>query len=112
MSFEPRSPATVENRTNTGRLRDRRLRFGALEEAMRAGAARVHDAFRDALVVEVRDLFAQDEVFEQRRLQRVLVIGDRDPLVGRQYTPGRIDADPVQRAIVALLPSVARLPVF
>jgi hypothetical protein len=49
----------------------------------------VHDALRDALVVEVRDLLAQDEILEQRGAalvgaQRVLVVGDRDPLVGRQ----------------------------
>ena len=48
------------------------------------------DALGDALVIEVRDLFAQDEIFEQRRaaragLQRVLVVGDRDALVGRQH---------------------------
>jgi hypothetical protein len=40
----------------------------------------VDDALGDALVVEVEDLLAQDEVFEQRRaalagLQRVLVVG-------------------------------------
>ena len=38
---------------------------------MRAGAARVHDALGDALVVEVGDLLAQDEVLEQRRAARV-----------------------------------------
>jgi len=27
----------------------------------------VHDAFRDSFVVEVRDLFPQNEIFEQRR---------------------------------------------
>ena len=41
----------------------------------------MHDALGDALVVEVRDLLAQDEVFEQRRpaqagLERILVVGD------------------------------------
>ena len=46
---------------------------------MRAGAARVNDALGDALVVEMRDLLAQDEVFKQRRpahaaLQGILVI--------------------------------------
>ena len=49
----------------------------------------MHDALGDALVVEVGDLLAQDEVFEQRRpaqpgLERVLVVGDRHALVGRQ----------------------------
>jgi hypothetical protein len=37
------------------------------EVAVRGRAARMHDALGNALVVEVRDLLAQDEVFEQRR---------------------------------------------
>jgi hypothetical protein len=50
-----------------------------LEVAVGAGAAGVHDALGDALVVEVGDLLAEDEVFEQGRaaqagLQRVLVV--------------------------------------
>ena len=102
MSVEPRSPATVEKRTNTGvRLpasanSDARVSFGqrlvALEVAVRAGAARVHDALGNALVIEVRDLLAQDEIFEQRGpaqagLQRVLVVGDRHALVGGEARP-------------------------
>ena len=56
---------------------------------MRRRAARVDDALGNALVVEVRDLLAQDEVFEQRRtaqpgLERVLVVGDRHALIGGQ----------------------------
>ena len=56
---------------------------------MRARAARVHDALRNALVIEVRDLFAQDEVFEQRRtaqarLERILVVRDGHALIGRE----------------------------
>ena len=56
---------------------------------MGAGAARVHDALRDALVVEVGDLLAEVEVLEQRRaalagLQRVLVVVDRNALVRRE----------------------------
>ena len=93
MSAEPRSPATVEKRTNTGVL-SRRLegrgarelgeRLVALEVAVGRRAARVHDALGDALVVEVGDLLAQDEVLEQRGpaqpgLQRVLVVGDGTP---------------------------------
>ena len=52
------------------------------------------DALGDALVVEVGDLLAQDEVFEQRRaaragLELVLVVGDRMPwLVVRWPSPG------------------------
>jgi hypothetical protein len=63
------------------------VRRVALEVAVRAGAARVHDALRDALVIEVRDLLAQHEVLEQRRpaqagLERALVVGDGHALVG------------------------------
>jgi hypothetical protein len=48
---------------------------------MRARSAGVDDAFGDTLVVEVEDLLAQDEVFQQRRAafpgaQAVLVVGD------------------------------------
>ncbi|MCW0414557.1 hypothetical protein NB689_000311 [Xanthomonas sacchari] len=64
-------------------------RLGQFEVAMCGAAARVHDAFGNALVIEVGDLFAQDEVFQQRRparggAQRVLVVGDRNALVGGQ----------------------------
>ena len=44
-----------------------RQRLVALEVAVRRRAARVHDALGNALVIEVGDLLAQDEVFEQRR---------------------------------------------
>ena len=64
-------------------------RLGQLEEAMRRRTARMHDALGDALMVEVGDFLAQDEVFKQRRpfrvrAQRVLVVGDRCAMVGRQ----------------------------
>jgi hypothetical protein len=47
------------------------------------------DAFRNPLMVEMEDLLAQNEIFQQRwpasaRLQAVLVGGDADTLVGRQ----------------------------
>ena len=45
-------------------------RLRQLEEAVRRRAARVDDALRDALVVEVVDLLAKDEVLEQRRAAR------------------------------------------
>ena len=50
------------------------------------------DALRDALVVEMGDLLAQQEVLEQRRptrvrLQRILVVGDDDTLIRRQQRP-------------------------
>ena len=49
--------------------------------------ARVNDAFGDALVIEVRDLFTKDEILEQRRaarigLEGVLIIGNCHALVG------------------------------
>ena len=58
---------------------------------MGPGAARIDHALRDALVVEVRDLLAQDEVFEQRRaaqagFERVLIVADRHALIGRQHS--------------------------
>ena len=77
-------------------------RSGALEEAVRRRAARVHDPLGDTLVVEVRDLLAQDEVFEQRRpaqprLQRILVVRDRHALIGGQRAAGRVDAYAIER---------------
>ena len=66
-----------------------RHRLVDLEVAMRGRAARMDHALRDALVVEMRDLLAQDEILQQRRsahagLERVVVVGDVDPLVGRE----------------------------
>ena len=82
--------------------RDVAQRLVALEVAMRAGPSRVHDPLGYALVVEVRDLLAQDEVLHQRRapqtlLQRVLVVADCRALVRRQLTPARVGAHPVER---------------
>ena len=50
----------------------------------------MHDALGDPLVIEVRDLLEQVEVLEQGRparadLQRVLIVADRDALVGGQH---------------------------
>jgi hypothetical protein len=92
VSTEPAPPATVEKRTNTGVVRpvleEGRLGQGAAARRARSSrarrAARVDDALGDALVVEVGDLLAEDEVLEQRRAARarawegVLVVG-RDP---------------------------------
>ncbi len=73
------SPATVENRTNTGVSTSfveeggrREVGGGAVadEHAVRAGAAGVHDPLGDALVVEVGDLLAQVVVLQQRRPAR------------------------------------------
>jgi hypothetical protein len=51
--------------------------------------ASVNDTLGDPLMVEVGDLLAEVEVLEQRRpsgsgFERVLIIVDRDALVGRQ----------------------------
>ena len=65
-------------------------RIRQLEEAVRAAAARVHDALGNALVVEVHHLLAQDEVFQQRwaarrGAQRILVVGHRNALLRGQH---------------------------
>ncbi len=56
---------------------------------MRAEAARVHDPFRDPLVIEVEDLLAEVEVLERggtaiADAQRVLIVGDGHSLRGGQ----------------------------
>ena len=78
----------------------------ALEDAVRAGAAGVHDPLGDALVVEVGDLLAQVVVLEQSRparagLQRVVAVAQPDarlPWSGRrpaaQRPSGRRPAPP------------------
>ena len=71
------------------RPRDIGQAVGELEEAVGTVAARMHDALRDALVIEVEDLLAEMEVFEQSRAaradaQRVLVVSYRDTLLGRE----------------------------
>ena len=93
-------PATVEKRTKAGVFsparwnRSARVYFGerlvVLEEAVRAVAAGMNDALGDSLVVEMEDLLAEMEVFEQRRparpdLERILVVGDRPALRGGQH---------------------------
>ena len=77
--------------------REVRQRFVGLEESVRAAAARVHDALRNAFVIEMRDLLAQDEILEQRRatqprLERALVVGDGNALVRREALSVRADA--------------------
>ena len=62
----------------------------------------MNDALRNSFVIEVGDLFAQDEVFPQcrtthARLQRVLIVGNRRTLIGRQRPSGWIRAVLVQR---------------
>ena len=53
---------------------------------MRAGTTGVHNPFRNSLVIEVEDLFSQDEIFEQGRapsasFERILVVADADALI-------------------------------
>jgi hypothetical protein len=80
----------------------------------------VNDALGDALMVEMEDLFAKDELFQQRRparagLEAVLIVGDADALVGRQVRARRgdlltgfaADADR-RREIFACLPGFRR----
>ncbi len=61
------------------------------------------DALRYSLVIEMSDLLAKDEVFEESRaaesgFQRVLVVSDRHSLVGHHSLGARIDADPIERS--------------
>ena len=56
---------------------------------MCAITARVDDAFGDAFMVEMKDLFPEMRVFEQRGTARagfktVLIVGHRDALFGSQ----------------------------
>ena len=67
-----------------------RQRLRQLKVAVRRRAARMHDPFRDALMVEVGDLLAEDEVLQQGRparipAQRILVVGDGNALCGGQH---------------------------
>jgi hypothetical protein len=62
----------------------------------------MHDALRNAFVVEVGDLLAQDEVFQQGRpaqagFQRILVVTDGDALIGRQHLARGVGARRVER---------------
>src|SRR5665811_1832680 len=61
-------------------------RGGQLEESMHARRSRVNDTLGNTLVIEMRDFFAEDEIFQKRRAvrigpERVLIIGKRDALV-------------------------------
>ena len=53
---------------------------------MHARRARVNDALGNTLVIEVRDFFAKDEIFQQHRparvrFERILIVGKRDALI-------------------------------
>ena len=77
----------------------------------------MHDALGDPLVIEMRDLFAEDEVLEERRaaqprFERVLVVGDRHALVGRQARPAESTRTRSSGAMAGLIPGVGRSPSF
>ncbi len=71
------------------------------EHAVCGGTARVDDALGDAFMIEVGELLAHDEVFEQRGptaagLEGVLVIGDLHALIGAQRLAGGVRAKAFQ----------------
>jgi hypothetical protein len=99
-------------------LRQLCQRLVDLKVAVRARAACMHHALGDALVVEVRDLLAEDEVFEQRRaalavLERILVVVDAHALIGRQVLALVFDRvrDQVGYLLVCF-PPILLLPAF
>jgi hypothetical protein len=54
---------------------------------MHARCSRMNDTFWNALVIEMRDFVAKDEILQERRAagigaERVLIIGERNALVG------------------------------
>ncbi len=64
-------------------------RVRQLEKAVSAVAARVDDAFGNALVVEVENLLAEMKILKQRRsartlAQSILIVGDRNALLRRK----------------------------
>jgi hypothetical protein len=61
-----------------------RNRIGHLEIAVRARSAGVNDALWNSLVIEMGDLLAEREIFQERRtpasgFQRILIVRDDDP---------------------------------
>jgi hypothetical protein len=61
----------------------------------------MNHAFRNPLVIEVRDLFPQDEVLQQGRpslpgLERILVVVDAQSLIRRQGSFHAVFAEPGQ----------------
>ena len=64
-----------------------------LEVAVCTAAAGMDDALGNALVIEVGDLFAEDEILQEGRaagagFQRVLIVGNRNALIGGQRVLG------------------------
>ena len=89
---ERRAFAGFGEEASAGEIGDR---FRAFEKSVCGASAGVDDAFGDALMVEVEDLFAQHEIFKQRRteragLQAVLVVGDRHAMIGGEQLAARL----------------------
>lgn len=81
----------------------------ALEKTMGTRAAGMHDPLGNPLMVEVGNLFPENEVLEQSRpakprLERGLVIGNQYALVGGQRPLGRRCPILIQRAV--LIPAI------
>ncbi len=71
------------------RARIFRQRLPQLEKTAGAGPARVDDAFGDALMVKMKNLFAEMEILQKRwtpsaSAKRVLIVEDGDAMTGRQ----------------------------
>ena len=76
-------------------LRQFGYRVGAFEIAMRGRTTGMHDTLGDAFMVEVKDLFAQQEIFQKRRpacsgAQTVLIVGNRDAMIGGHGLAARL----------------------
>ena len=61
----------------------------------------MHDALGNAFMVKVGELLAQHKVFKQHRaahakFERILVVGNRHALIGREQATRLIDVHPVQ----------------
>ena len=74
---------------------------------MRGRSARVHHPLGNAFVVEMRDLFTQDEILQQGRaaiacFEGVLIVVDAETLIGGEKLVGRILSIFFRSAILSL----------
>ena len=122
-SFASHGGKAHEHRRDLAGLRKRRGAsdvgecFVGFEVAVRRRAACVNDALWNSLVVEVGDLLAQDEVFQQGGptqpgLQRVLVVGNRHTLVGREHLVRAVDTNLHQPTVAGMSTGRRRLAGF
>ena len=77
------------------RPRQMRNWIGHLKIAVSARSAGVNDALWNSLVIEMGDLLAEGEIFQERRtalpgFQRILIVRDDDALIGRERSLGRL----------------------